>query len=277
MKLAFIILAHKHPAQVKRLLQRLSHPAVHCYLHIDLKCNLQDWQEVINLPQVFPVRERVNVIWAGWSICQATLNSMHAVVQTGVAYDYITLLSGQDYALQPIPDIIRFLEQHPGQQFLNVISDEALQPMMSKMDHYHFVEYNLTGKYMLGRWLTRLLPARKPPYGLKLYCGDAWWTLSLDCVTYCLRYEKEHPSLQRYFKLTWGSDEFILPTILMNSPFAAQIAKHSLHYIDWSAGKEHPKTFDTTDVPALLGSGRPFARKFDLTQAPEIFDKIDGI
>jgi hypothetical protein len=53
MKIAFIILAHRHPAQLKRLLQALSHPGIDCYVHVDAKCNLSDWEDALSLPNVY--------------------------------------------------------------------------------------------------------------------------------------------------------------------------------------------------------------------------------
>ncbi|ASZ13138.1 beta-1,6-N-acetylglucosaminyltransferase [Chitinophaga pendula] len=277
MKLAFIILAHKNPAQLQRLLLRLQHTQVDCYVHVDAKCNIDEWKEVLSLPQVYPVSERANVTWAGWGIIQATLNGMEAVMASEHRYHYITLLSAQDYLLQPIEKIYEFLCTQQHQQFMDVISEEALQPNLCKMDRYHFVEYNFPGKYMLTNILAKILPPRKAPLGLKLECGSAWWTLTQDCVAYCLEYERKHPALRRYLKLTWGADEFIFQTILLNSNrYRDQITKTNLHYIDWSAGKEHPKTFGIEDLNTLLNSGKYFARKFDMKATPELLDKIDN-
>lgn len=277
MRIAFIILAHKQPSQLQRLLQRLAHPGVDCYVHVDAKCDLQDWETALSLPQVYTVPERVKVTWAGWSILQATLNSMRAVMESGERYGYITLLSAQDYILKPVGYIYDFLNsrQGSGEQFINVISDEALAPMMSKMNNYHFVEYNFPGKYKFAGLLTALLPKRRPPLGFKLYCGSAWWTLTPDCVEYCLQFEKAHPQLYRYFKYTWGSDEFLIQTILMNGPYREQVTGDNLHYIDWSAGKEHPKTFGPEDLIKLQGSGKLFARKFDAEKGAAVMDLLD--
>lgn len=277
MKLAFIILAHKQPAQLKRLLERLSHPGIDCYVHIDAKCDLADWQPVLAMEQVYPVR-RVKVTWAGWSILQATLNGMEAVINSKKQYAYITLLSAQDYILKPAAFIYDYLlaRQDSGKQFMNVISDSALAPMMSKMNNYHLVEYKFPGKYKFGKLLTTLLPKRRYPLGYKLYCGSAWWTLTPDCVKYCLQFEQQHPALRRFFKFTWGSDEFLLQTILMNSHYRDKITMDNLHYIDWAAGLEHPKTFDTDDYDALVRSGKLFARKFDIEKGVAVMDLLDA-
>jgi hypothetical protein len=277
MKIAFIILAHRHPAQLKRLLQGLSHPGIDCYVHVDAKCDLSDWKDALSLPQVYTVQQRVKVTWAGWSILQATLNGMQAVVDTKEPYAYITLLSGQDYILKPAAFIYDYLiaRQDSGKQFLNVISDTALAPMMSKMNNYHFVEYHFPGKYKFGNLFTALMPKRRPPLGLKLFCGSAWWTLTPDCVAYCLQFERQHPALRRYFKFTWGSDEFLIQTILMNGDYREKVSMDNLHYIDWAAGLEHPKTFGVEDLGVLMGSGKLFARKFDMEKSAAVMDLVD--
>ncbi len=278
MKIAFIILAHKQPAQLQRLLQRLAHPGIDCYVHIDGKCALQDWEEALSLPQVYTVQQRVKVTWAGWSILQATLNGMQAVVDSGTPYAYVTLLSAQDYLLKPAGDIYDYLcsQAGSGRQFMNVISDQALAPMMSKMNNYHLVEYSFPGKYKFANLLTAILPRRKFPLGYKLYCGSAWWTLTMDCVTYCLAFERQHPAMRRYFRLSWGSDEFLLQTILMNDArYRAHVTGDNLHYIDWAAGLEHPKTFGPEDMESLMASGKLFARKFDMQQGAEILNRLD--
>lgn len=277
MKIAFIILAHKHPAQLKRLLQRLSHPGIDCYVHVDAKCHPADWKEALELPQVYTIKQRVKVTWAGWSILQATLNGMQAVMDNKENYAYVTLLSGQDYILKPAGFIYDYLiaRRDSGKQFLNVISDSALAPMMSKMNSYHFVEYNFPGKYKFGNLLTRIIPKRGTPLGYKLYCGSAWWTLTPDCIQHCLQFERQHPALRRFFKFTWGSDEFLIQTILMNGDYREKVTMDNLHYIDWAAGLEHPKTFGTEDLDALLSSGKLFARKFDMLQGAAVMNLLD--
>jgi hypothetical protein len=279
MRIAFIILAHKQPAQLHRLLTRLSHPNIDCYVHIDAKCRIEDYVEALSLPQVYTVSSRVDVIWAGWSIVQATLNGMEAARRSGKQYTYITLLSGQDYVIKTTEHIYHTLTQPSSRQYIGLISAKDLQPMMSKVNNYHLVEYNFPGKYKFANLLTKVLPARKPPFGLEIYSGSTWWTLTQDCVNYILNYIRENPSLVRYFKLTWGPDEFVFQTILMNSPYKEAVTGYDLHYIDWgndrSIGQNHPKTLGLEDVEPMLKSDRLVARKFEMDKDPTLLDKID--
>lgn len=279
MRTAFIVLAHKQPAQLRRLLTRLQHPHIDCFVHIDAKCKIEDYAEALSLPQVYTVTPRVKVTWAGWSIVQATLNAMEAVRNSGQKYTYITMLSGQDYVIKPVEYIYNALTQPNGKQYIGVISERELKPMMSKVQNYHFVESNFPGKYKLANLLTKILPARKTPFGLKIHSGSGWWTLTQDCVNYILDYIRERPELVRYFRRTWGSDEFIFQTILMGSPYKEAVTGYDLHYIDWgedrTKGKDHPKTLGMEDVEAMLKSDRLVARKFEMDKNPALLDKID--
>lgn len=276
MKIAFIILAHRNPAQLERLLKKLAHPDVDCYVHIDAKCNLAEWQQALSQPQTFLVKPRVNIKWAGYSMVEATLYCMETVRASGVPYAYVTMASGQDYIIKPVGEIVDFLTRPSDRQYIGLIPDTELQAMLSKMNNYHLVEYNFPGKYKLAQLFTRLMPPRKPPMGMRLYSGSQWWTLTMDCVVFLLDHIRKHPSISRFFRFSWGPDEFIFQTLLMNSPYREAVTGYDLHYIDWSAGKEHPKNLGRDDIDAMLASGMLLARKFEMDKDPELLDLIDA-
>ncbi len=76
-------------------------------------------------------------------------------------------------------------------------------------------------------------------------------------------------------KYTWGADEFLIPTIVMNSPFAEKTLNDNLRYIDWSEGGSNPKVFTVKDFTALKNSDKLIARKFDCLLDCEILNAID--
>lgn len=78
MKIAILIQCHKNPKQINLLLERLNHPDIDCYLHIDKKANFAG--EIIHRENVFvlPNKQRVSVEWARISQVDATLNLLHA-------------------------------------------------------------------------------------------------------------------------------------------------------------------------------------------------------
>jgi hypothetical protein len=130
----------------------------------------------------------------------------------------------------------------------------------------------------MARWVNRLMPKRKLPLGYSHYGGSAWWSLSKECARYCLDFLEAHPGLLNYYKYTWGGDEFIFQTIIMNSPeWRQKVVPDNLRYIDWADKKPSPKTLNRQDIPNMMASGKLFARKFDLALTPGIFREIDAL
>ena len=276
MKQAFIILCHKNPQQLCRLLDRLQHPAIDFYVHLDAKSDINEWQTAMNIPQVFFIEKRVNVTWAGYGTIQAALNGIASIVDSGYQYDFIHLISAQDYPLVNVHQLHHFFATNRGKQFLDILPEAALQRVMSKITSFHFEDLRLPGKYRIAALLNKILPARKHPLALEVYGGSLWWSLTQECAAWCLAYINAHPKLKRFYKRTWGGDEFIFQTIIMNGPFKDSVENNYLRYIDWSEGKAHPKTFVPGDFDKIIRSGQLLARKFDLEKTPDLLNKIDS-
>ena len=78
-------------------------------------------------------------------------------------------------------------------------------------------------------------------------------------------------------KYTWGSDEFLIATIVMNSPFKDQVINNNLRCITWSDGIANPKVLTVSDLNLLKSSSKFYARKFDITIDTGILDEIDAL
>ncbi len=130
---------------------------------------------------------------------------------------------------------------------------------------------------MLQRLINWMLPKRKFPLPYDLYGSSdgSWWTMTADCAAYLVRFMDEHPHLRFFSIFTWGSDEFLIATILLNSPLKASIINENYRYIDWSEGAANPKTLTTQDFNRLAQAHKLFARKFDTALDTKILDLID--
>src|SRR5690554_4527610 len=113
---AYLIQCHKDAGQVNRLIDTLSHKDVHFYIHVDLKADISP--QIKTGPSVFLIRERIDVQWGTISQVHATLALLNAAMNSGVAYDYLSLISGQDYPIKSSSYILDFLEQNAGREFL---------------------------------------------------------------------------------------------------------------------------------------------------------------
>ncbi len=279
MNIAHLILAHKSPAQLQRLVGALAHPQADAFIHLDRKADYRPFAPLAALPGVRFTRCRLDVKWGGYSLTQAALEGMREILRAPVRYDFINLLSGEDYPIKPVGAIHHFLEQHAGSSFLQYQpeSSDWWRANRSRFNQYHLTEFSFPGRYVVQRVLNYVLPRRKLPLFSTLYGGNmgGWYTISRQCAAYAVRFVDAHPELQRFARYTWGSDEFLVHSILLNSPLAATVINNNLRHIDWSAGGDSPKTLTCADLPALHASARLYARKFDASRDALVLDYLD--
>jgi hypothetical protein len=282
MKIAHLILAHKAPAQLERLLRALAHPQADIFIHLDKKTDRRQFAHLALLPNVWFVSRRFDVKWGGYSLTQAALESMREILKApNGPYDFINLMSGEDYPIKPLAAIHAFWERHVGSSFLEYQADSSpwWQANQSRIQKYHLTEFSFPGRYAVQKMLNRLLPRRQWPLFPTLYGGNmgGWYALSAECASYVIDYVDNHPELRRFARLTWGSDEFLVHTVLVNSPLVPTIVNNNLRYIDWSGGGSSPKTLTTDDLPALQATDRLYARKFDSSRDAAVLDQLDEL
>lgn len=278
MKLAYLLLVHNNPKQLKRLVNKLIDPSVDIYIHLDKKADLPSFRQEIQSPQVFFVKNREDVHWGGYSIIKATLNGLQEIADAGIGYDHITLLSGQDYPLKTNRAIQEFFTIHPDKAFMLYESVEnEWQEALPRLNRYFLTDYPFPGSTKIEGWINKLLPARKPPAGLVFVGRSQWFSITLEQVKYILATLQPDSKLEKYFRFTWGSDEFVFQTILYNSHFKEQMVNNNFRYTDWSGGGASPKILRMEDAASLSGSEALFARKFDQGIDAGILDWLDGI
>lgn len=279
MRIAHLITVHKNPAQVERLLHTLAHEDADFYLHVDKNVDARPFAYLAQLPRVQLTRTRVAVRWASYRFTEALLKCTREILNSGRHYDFINLLSGQDYPLKPVEEIHQFLARHVSFSFMSFEREGSLwwSHARSRVEQYHSTYFQFKGQYRLQNLINKLLPKRRFPLPYTLYGGPdgSWWTLSHACATYLVEFMDGHPELQRFCRFTWGSDEFLPATVLLNSPLRDRIINNNYRYIDWSDGGAHPKLLNIGDAPRLARSGQFFARKFDATVDADILDELD--
>lgn len=278
MRVAHLIIFHEDPTLVERLIHALYHPSFDFYLHLDKKVDAAVFHRLAAIPNTYLIKRRMKVNWGGFSQLKAIACSMEEIFASGKEYGFVNLLSGQDYPIKPAHELYEFLLKHPGKSFL--MSESPPSPWWkhapSRFTRYHFVDFGFRGQYRLAYLLSLLMPKRKWPLEGKWYGGPdgAYWILSAAAAKFTYQRLMED-KIQRFFQYTWGPDEFLINTLLMNSPFKDQIINENYHLIDRSLGGTRPKTLDSNDFEMLRRSHKFFARKFDRRQDAAVLDRID--
>lgn len=276
MKLAHLILAHNEPRQLERLVKSLLHPDADIYIHLDKKTDIGLFENLRRLENVFFIKSRIKVYWGSYNILKATLNGFKEIIASGKNYNYLNLLSGQDYPLKSPEYIHNYLNKNPGIAFMNYLLVEPDWPeALPRIQQYHFTNFKIPGRYILQKIVNKLLPKRSLPDRLIPVGRSQWFTIPLECVTYIINYWENNTKLRRFIKYTWAPDEFIFQTILYNSEYKNRMVNNDLRYIDWSGGGVSPKMLTMADADSLATSGKLFARKFDINKDVAVLDFID--
>jgi hypothetical protein len=280
MNIAFVILAHKYPEQLIRLARRLNAEGGHCYIHVDRRAApvfAELSQLLAATPDAFLVKDRQACRWGQFGIVSATLAALRQLTRAASGYDYVVLLSGQDYPIKPAGEIRRFLERHRGQQFIEAFplaepnkwsGEQGAYQAMRRVAHWHV--------FLRSRHFHVPIE-RTVPEGLVPYGGSQWWALTGDCVDWMLAYLERHPQVTAHFRHTFVPDETFFQTLVCNSPYRQAVVHRALVHVDWSnPNPTLPRVMTTEDLEALKRSDRLFARKFEPGLSSEVLRAIDG-
>lgn len=272
-------MAHKNPEQLERLIAKMRHNLFDLYIHLDKKTDIEDFKHLSELDNVFFIDNRTECNWGGYSFVTAIINSITEVLNSDRKYEFINLMSGQDYPIKPVNEIYNYLSEHTGKSFIayDHVDHTWWKQAVTRFKFYHLTDCKMIGKYQLQKIINKLIPHRKFPLDLTLYgsANSSWWTISADVADYLVGFIKNNTKLKKFMRFTWGADEFLITTIIMNSPFRDKVINDNLRYIDWSHGGAHPKTFSKDDLQTIVEANKCFARKFDIGVDKEILDLID--
>ena len=260
MKLAYLIMAHQHPQQLRRLVDALDCEASSFFIHIDRKAALAPFVDAVGArPNVHFIPDRVSANWMGFSLVEATLRLLAAAVAQG--FDYCTLLSGMDYPIKSNEQLLAFFEQ-AHEEYIAYWRLEDRPSWMHKVQFHYPVDLIKIRPWSTGTdksYLRRLfwgryfryrgyLPRRKFLPGLVPHGGPDWWSLSFGCAQFILRYVDENPGFKRFYRTTASPGEMFFQTIILNSPFAERVHNRAA-YEAWSA--DRPAGAKFVDRPML--------------------------
>ena len=277
MKVAYLIRAHHAPSLLDRLVRRIAGPEAGVFVHVsrtaedavydEMVSRLQDVDRVAWLP-------RRTCRYGGFSLVEATLSGIDAILAGGERPGHTLLLSGQDYPLRSRAEIEATLEQAGEQSFVHhfhLPSDDWREEDggLDRIRRIHFERAKVRTRLLHVPVVRRPFPQGYEPYG-----GSAFWGLSGSALEYVHRHVRENPGFVKFFRHVLIPDEIFFQTILLNSPLREEMLNDQLHYVDWSAGGSHPATLGAADVEPMLASRKLFARKFDPADT-EVLDRLD--
>ena len=311
MNINYIILAHKAPVQLQRLVSRLMDKDVHFFVHVDLKSKLQEFKQVLPESDVLTyVADRQNCRWGDLSLVDAVIASFRELVNKNIE-GFCVLLSAQDYPLRSIAYIKDFFEQHANQNFISIypIPDPKKETeggglerllsytfdcrnpknarMKAKIQPLSLRLKTIGGFVRLAMYRRDLLPfaikayfkRREYPKGLAKCFNEMWVALNYRTVRWLLDTIDCHSEYRDYYQYTHIPDETMFGAIMMADDQVRKTIRPMCHYIRWEEKQDgSPKTLtidDVDDMKVVMAENDQilFARKFE--ENSEVLDYID--
>ena len=310
-RVVYFIASHVNPEQIVRLVRacRSGSERSRVVIHHDYRVSNLEPSMLAGIENVDLLQEQVPIEWGYFTMCQMVLQSMQWLLDHR-EFDWVVYLTGQDYPLQPVAEIERFLSSTPFEGFIEVKPVEEV-PWVIGAQRYLYNYYTLPkfkgwglvhgplrrctqAAIQAGRLPRLLVPQQRaaPPDQFKIgwrpllgpfgrdfrcYKGSCWWTLNRRCIEYMIRYARQNAKLRRHYqRILFAPNESFFISILKNNPQLNLVTDDNKRYITWSQTETgHPDILRAHDFDTLISSGKHFARKFDQRKDPRILDLLD--
>lgn len=260
-RIAYFVSVHHKPRRFERLMEELYTEDDLFLLHVDAKSRLglrRDRSGVMDTVRRFAAgRANVHIMrsrftnWGGWSLSAVLLAAIREALRRDAGWTHFVNLSGQCLPLRTPQEIRSHLAASGDQQFIE------LRPFASlPADDWH-----LRFHPMLETPLRAFkLPGRRPePQGFAFgWKGSQWVILTRAFCEWAEQAPIRKP-IFRYLRRMLLSDELLMQTLVVNSPWRDKIAAHYGRAIFWPG----PKVLTEADLPDLRAGSALFARKFD--------------
>src|SRR5690606_33583760 len=114
----YIILAHKQPQQLKRLVEGLDDKESFFVIHVDKKENLNLFKENLSKRNIHFIENRYESNWGSDKLVLATLACLKFIKDKFCSrHSHVILMSGLDYPIQTNKEINRFLSNNKKTNF----------------------------------------------------------------------------------------------------------------------------------------------------------------
>jgi hypothetical protein len=301
MKIAYIISAYKYPSLLVRLVHRLHTSTSVFVIHVDKRTRQQEYQEMVagvsHLANVVFLK-RHNCHWGDFGHVRATLKGLRYLFTNTIDFDYILLLTGQDYPIKSNAYIDSFLTHENGKEFISYYSfpNKAwVNGGLRRIEQWHFRfleewpfrplavfahlpmkrEFESRLKSVIYSSVNMMFAKRTMPGNLKPFGGPGYWCITRACAEFINQFAENNRKVVDFFKYVDIPDEVFFHTIILNSAFGRNAVNDDLRCIDISEG-QGPRIWCEDDLEILTQSKALIARKFDATIDAKILDLIDA-
>ncbi|EOZ96377.1 exopolysaccharide gene cluster protein [Indibacter alkaliphilus LW1] len=245
------------------------------FIHIDTKSKFDksrlDKIKSSNKNVVY-IGSEVKVNWGGYNYLEA----MFLLIKKALAYtnfDYIHTTSEANLPIKTCEEFIGFFNENKGKLFLENFPVPSGKWMNGGLDRFNLYSPHdlLNAKTRFGNFLINKITYIQKLFGVnrninktieQLYGGSCWFSLTQECLKFCMEFIETNPEFLKAFKNTHCPEEAFFQTLIMNSKFKNQVVNDHLNYIDWEfRNGNSPANLDLSDLDKVLKSSSLTARK----------------
>jgi hypothetical protein len=297
-EIGFLLLTYRAPGQALRLVRRLNRsfgePAI--VMHHDF--GKSDFPVDELPPNVALVQPHVETGWGTFGIIDAFMAGLRLLVEGSRRPDWFFFLSGSDYPIQRAERVREELATAPADAFMSIarvnpfalgrgVTSPSFGPEWHHLAFRRWFWRDLTlpklesgPRVAFSRRRIRYpwLPFTHGPFrnGFRCYAGEATITGNRRTAEHLLEFHATNRWLADHYRRCECPDESYLHSIMGNAS-ALRIVNDSKRYIDWHGQHRHPRILTVDDLPKLLASSAPFARKFDVEVDGVVLDRLDEL
>ncbi|RAI85584.1 beta-1,6-N-acetylglucosaminyltransferase [Algoriphagus yeomjeoni] len=273
MKIAFIILAYKFPKQLDFLLSRLNSENHFFFIHIDLRSDFADFEEILAKYQssVY-LLPRTKSYWGSYNCVEVVRRGLEVAFNHRIQFDFFIHLSGQDLPLKSNHFIDLFFEENKHKSFINLVnsSSDKISKRLEKCKFFIAdVRYTLRNPhphFLLGylgliwKYLIRYFDSR-----VNYFESEFYFSLNRDFVGLLLNQFQKEKLLTFRLQFSEIPEEIVLATLIGKIPdYDVLIHQEEFRLFSWTDESKSPKELDQNDYFELLDSKFLFGRKFNI-------------
>jgi hypothetical protein len=285
---AYVVLSHRNPEQVLRLVRALGEgPAARVLVRHDPRGARLSAAE-IEAAGGEAIEDEIEVRWADWSYLELILACLREAAARHDP-DWALILSGQDYPLRPLAEIEAELEASLVDGRLGAVREvERRRPAAGDDEFFLRCRYR---HYTRPRAIPDLPRAMRPlayvrdlpplvgirrlgPAPLRFFASADWVTLGRRAIAAVLAAAEDRRLMRHFRRVAVPSESFFASVLLGDDSLA--IERDHRRFAPFSeAGAAHPDLLTSGDYDRVVASGADFARKFDAAVDAHVLDLLD--
>lgn len=207
----------------------------------------------------------VMLIGGGYSQLLVELALFKEVVNREEKYSYVHLISGQDFPLKPMSQIVKECETI-GADYLSFVIGNRKSRYVRRLRYWNILVARVRTSRVCANTRKAFLALqmiigvnRLKHCPLTFEVGANWMSIRIESLKYIV---DEYPKYEKFFKHGISAEECYKQMILKTCP-SANIVNCSKRYVVFENMSPSPKTLTMDMLDQITASDAFFARKFD--------------